>query len=103
MPAGDPAVPWLLESNDPSVRYLTLADVLCKSHHRRAVREARDRILKGPRVRALLRGQKKNGGFGVPAYTKWTGAHWRLVSLIELSIPEGHPGRWRRPSTCWTG
>ncbi len=24
-------------------------------------------------------------------YAKWSGAHWRLVSLVELGLPSGHP------------
>jgi hypothetical protein len=27
----------------------------------------------------------------VHPYQKWTGAHWRLVSLVELAIPRTHP------------
>jgi hypothetical protein len=32
-----------------------------------------------------------DGGFGGHPYKKWTGAHWRLVSLVELCVPAGHP------------
>ncbi len=34
-----------------------------------------------------MAGQQANGGFGVHPYSKWKGAHWRLVSLIELGVP----------------
>jgi hypothetical protein len=44
-------------------------------------------VLEGPIVRALLAGQQADGGFGVHPYRKWTGAHWRLVSLVELEAP----------------
>jgi len=47
--------------------------------------------MEGPKVRALLAGQKADGGFGGHAYAKWTGAHWRLVSLVELGVPPGEP------------
>ena len=87
----DPAVEWLLSSRDPSVRYLTLVDVLGQSGRTKAVRSARDEIPSGPRVRALLKGQRKDGGFGVHPYRKWTGAFWRLVSLIELRAPRSDP------------
>ena len=46
----------------------------------------------GPRVQALLSGQQPDGGFGVRPYQKWRGAHWRLVSLVELGVPPGDPG-----------
>jgi hypothetical protein len=87
----DAAIEWLLSSRDPSVRYLTLLDVLARSPRSGEVAEAREQIPRGPRVRALLRGQRRDGGFGVHAYKKWTGAHWRLVSLVELAIPERLP------------
>ena len=35
----------------------------------------------------MLAGQQADGGFGVHPYSKWNGAHWRLVSLIELGVP----------------
>jgi hypothetical protein len=37
-------------------------------------------------ITGLLKGQRADGSFGVHPYTKWTGAHWRLVSLVELGI-----------------
>jgi len=52
-----------------------------------AVTRARREIPSGPRVQALLRGQKPDGGFGIHPYGKWTGAHWRLISLVELAAP----------------
>jgi hypothetical protein len=87
----DPAVQWLLASSDPSIRYLTLTEVLGKSPHRGRAREAADAVLQGPRMRTLLRGQRKDGGFGVHPYRKWSGAHWRLVSMVALAIPPGEP------------
>ena len=35
----------------------------------------------------LLGGQRADGSFGVHPYSKWKGAHWRLVSLVELGVP----------------
>ena len=43
-------------------------------------------ILDGPIVRTLL----DTPSDGHP-YKKWTGAHWRLVSLVELAVPPGEP------------
>jgi hypothetical protein len=39
-------------------------------------------------IAGLLSGQRSDGGFGVHPYSKWTGSHWRLVSLVELGIPK---------------
>lgn len=87
MDSHDAAVQWLLSSRDPSVQYLALTEVAGASRRSRAAREARAAIARGPRIRALLRGQRQDGGFGVRPYRKWTGAHWRLVSLVELAVP----------------
>src|SRR2546425_837078 len=85
----DPAVNWLLQSDDPSIRYLTLTEVLGKSQDSPEVESAGKQIPQGPKVQLLLSGQMTDGGFGVHPYQKWTGAHWRLVSLVELGIPSG--------------
>jgi hypothetical protein len=42
-------------------------------------------LLRGAKVQALL---VDRGG---SPYSKWTGAHWRLVSLVELGVPAGEP------------
>jgi len=80
------AIEWLLQSRDPSVRYFTRVDVLDEPRDSSAVRVDLAQIPRGARVKKLLAGQRKDGGFGVHPYHKWTGAHWRLVSLVELGI-----------------
>jgi hypothetical protein len=73
------AVAWLLRSREPAVRRLTQRDLLGEA--------VEDAAQPGPLVRGLLRGQRRDGGFGVHPYAKWSGAHWRLVSLVELEAP----------------
>jgi hypothetical protein len=85
----DPAVNWLLDSGDPSIRYLTLTEILDRPSDSKEILEAKKQIPNGPAVKTLLSGQRPDGGFGVHPYQKWTGAHWRLVSLVELRIPPG--------------
>src|SRR5439155_787971 len=74
---------------DPSVRYFTLTDILDKPKDSPEVEKTRKLIHSGPKVCTLIDGQQSDGGFGVHPYQKWTGAHWRLVSLVELGIPQG--------------
>ena len=81
------AVEWLLKSEDPSVRYFTLTELLDKPEKSPDVEKTQSLIPTGPRVSILLGGQQSDGGFGVHPYQKWTGAHWRLVSLVELGVP----------------
>jgi hypothetical protein len=80
------AVAWLLGSGEPAIRLLTRRDLLGE----RADRDA-GQVLAGAKVTALLSGQQPDGGFGVHPYRKWTGAHWRLVSLVELAVPPREP------------
>src|SRR5207245_5599073 len=62
---------------------------LRKSQYSPEVDSDGKQIPQGPQVQLLLSGQMTDGGFGVHPYQKWTGAHWRLVSLVELGIPSG--------------
>jgi len=82
----DEAVEWLVASAEPAIAYLTRRDVLGEQ-----VEPEEDAIIAGPLVCGLLSGQQPDGGFGGHPYRKWTGAHWRLVSLVELCIPAGEP------------
>lgn len=99
----EPAVRFLLTSADPSVRYFTLFDLLETTSHSHEATTVYRQILTGPRVTALLDGQHIGtrhspdslglhpGGFGAHPYKKWDGAHWRLVSLVELGLPAHEP------------
>ena len=82
----DAAIEWLLQSDEPGIRRQTRRDLLGGD----AATDAAD-VLNGPWVSALLDGQRDDGGFGVDVYGKWLGAHWRLVSLVELGLPAGEP------------
>lgn len=82
----DPGVGWLLRSKDPSVRYFALKDILKEDEGSPAVEAAKREIPRGGRLVALLTGARPDGGFGVNWYRKWTGAHWRLVSAVELGV-----------------
>ncbi len=87
----DPDIQWLMDSDESSVRYLTLTELLDQAADSPEVARTRAQILQGPWMRALLAGQEPDGGFGVHPYKKWTGAHWRLVSLVELGISADEP------------
>jgi hypothetical protein len=82
----DSAIEWLLASSEPAVAYLTRRDVLGEQ-----VDLDPEAVLSGPIAEALLGGQSPDGSFGVHPYKKWSGAHWRLVSLVELGVPPGEP------------
>jgi hypothetical protein len=81
------AVAWLLAAQEPAVRRLARRELLGED----SVPD-RAAIMAGSWVSALLAGQLEDGGFGGDPYRKWTGAHWRLVSLAELGVPVGDRG-----------
>src|SRR5688572_17443162 len=62
--ADDPAVEWLLASNEPAVRYRTLTEVLCKPETDGDVRAAKAAIIDGPAVRAIFAVQRPDGRWG---------------------------------------
>ena len=78
------AVDWLLGSDEPGIVAQARRDLLDEQAPAEAAR-----VLEGPKVRTLLAGQQADGGFGTNVYAKWGGAHWRLVSLVELGVPAG--------------
>jgi hypothetical protein len=80
------AVAWLLAADEAAVRHLTRRDLLGQD----SVLDTAS-VTAGPWVSALLAGQQEDGGFGDDPYRKWTGAHWRLVSLAELAVPALDP------------
>lgn len=88
------ALDWLLVSEEPAIRFLARRDLIGEE----GAADAR-RILEGPKVATLLAGQEPEGGFGMHPYRKWVGAHWRLVSLVELAVPEGEPRSVRAAQT----
>jgi len=81
-----PGVDWLLASDEPAIRGIARRDLLGQPAN-----DDLSRTTEGPLVRALFAGQLADGGFGGHPYKKWAGAHWRLVSLVELEVPAGEP------------
>jgi hypothetical protein len=80
------AVKWLLDSTEPAVRGMARRDLLDDAQP-----PDLKRVMDGALVAGLLAGQTSRGDFGNHPYRKWTGAHWRLVSLVELEVPAGDP------------
>ncbi|HEU5300583.1 MAG TPA: hypothetical protein VFW08_13890 [bacterium] len=87
----DPAVLWLLRSRHASVRHAALTELAGVSPRAAEAVRARTAIPRSRWVHTLVAGQRRDGSFGVHPYKKWDGAHWRLVSLVELGLPPGHP------------
>ena len=83
---GDP-LPWLLEAENPSVRYLTLRDVLDRPKNDRDVLAAKAAILRSAPVKKILAAQKTEGYWakaGVGYSPKYKATDWQILFLAEL-------------------
>ena len=91
-------IAWLLEADDPSVRYLTLTGLLGEPADGAAAAEARRRIMTEGAVPAILAAQREDGGWSEPGrfyMAKYTGTVWQLNILAELGA-DGADERVRR-------
>ncbi len=78
---------WLLEEENPSVRYFTLTDILDKPEHDPAVQQAKYEIMQSGNVPDIL-GKQKELAY-LQAYPrfytyKYKGLVWSLIVLAEL-------------------
>jgi hypothetical protein len=89
---------WLLEEDNPSVRYFTLTEVLDKPIGDSEVKEARNAIMKIGIVPRILAKQMNDGCWETPRdfYTaKYRGTAWQLMILAELGA-DGRDDRIRK-------
>lgn len=78
-------LPWLLERSDPSVRALTLRQVLGRGPRDAELREAQQRAMSSPPISTILKRQRADGSWiGPNLYQpKYQGTHWSNLLLIE--------------------
>ena len=92
---------WLLEEGDPSVRYLTLVDILGEPPDAPEVEAARRIIMETGTVPGILAKQQEGGHWGNPGdfYVrgKYRGTVWQLIILAELAADSENP---RIRKTC---
>ena len=79
---------WLLEEDNPSVRYHTLINILDKPHDNPEVIESKNKIMEIGVVPKILSKQEAGGYWGIPENFylrgKYNGTSWQLVILAEL-------------------
>ena len=83
---GDPTE-WLLEKDNPSVRYLTLINIRGISSDDPEVREAKAAIMETGVVPKILAKQEEGGYWDDPDKmynSKYKGTVWQLIILAEL-------------------
>jgi hypothetical protein len=89
-------LPWLLEDNNPSVRFFTLTEVLGFVPSHPEVMAAKSDIMERGLVPEILRRQKKGGYWenkeDFYVRTKYRGTIWQIIILAELGA-DGSDGR----------
>lgn len=92
---------WLLEKDNPSVRYFTMTDILEMPEDSPEVRQAKAEIMETGVVPRILSMQKDGGYWGKPQdfyeRSKYKGTVWQLIILAELGA-DGNDERIRK--TC---
>ncbi len=81
-PAAAPVIDWLLEEDNPPVRYLTLKHLLHKRDADPDVRRAKARLMDYGPTRAIL-DRERDWADGQP-YKKYTGKYWQLIFLGQF-------------------
>jgi hypothetical protein len=82
---------WLLEGNQPAVRYFALTDLLGREENDREVKEARANIAKSGWASDILRLQKPDGRWdskprGSLYRPKYTATNWMSLILSDLGL-----------------
>jgi hypothetical protein len=88
---GDP-IPWLLEEENPPVRYWTLLDLLDRPAGDPEVQQAQAEVPSYPPITALLATQNRDGYWGKRDYylPKHDGTFWTLSVLADLGLTKEH-------------
>jgi hypothetical protein len=79
----------LLNSDEPSVRFKVLVNVLGEKPESSKIRKLQEEIKKSTRVKLLLSERRKGGKIPFHPYRKWYGAHWVLATLADIGYPPG--------------
>jgi hypothetical protein len=89
-------VEWLLEPDQPAVRFRALVDLLDRSKNDDEVRESRDLIATRGWVHDIL-AQERPDGHWMKAedslyHPKYTATNWRAIMLADLGLTAEHEG-----------
>ncbi|MGB2768457.1 MAG: hypothetical protein WBC88_01875 [Candidatus Zixiibacteriota bacterium] len=79
----------LLNSNEPSVRFKVLVNVLDRNVESPGIRRLQEAVKSSRRVKSILSERGKDGKIPCHAYKKWCGAHWVLAALADIGYPPG--------------
>jgi hypothetical protein len=98
LPLFDETTAWLLESQTPSIRYLTLTQLLGKPETDVEVQAARRMISDSPPGKKILDAQNEDGSWVNPRHIyspKYRSSHWTMLLLTELAVDPQEEGMRR--------
>ena len=90
----DQAVSWLLEQENPGVRYWAFRDLLDRSESDPEVIASQESLASWAPVMNLLRDQHSAGYWVAPEdvyWPKWSATVWQLILLAEMGLSKNHP------------
>ena len=97
----DDTINWLLEDNNPSVKYYTLVDLIGKTFDDQDVTAAKEQIMKKGVVPKILSKQELGGFWGIKddfyVRSKYKGTVWNFIILSEMGA-DGEDSRIK--NTC---
>ncbi len=99
----DTVIDWLLELNQPSIRYLALTQLLGKAENDPEVRSTKQMITREGWAAEILAGQQKGGWWvsGESLYRpKYLSTNWMLLILSDLGLTKEEP-RIERACELW--
>ena len=85
----DGLIKWLLEEENPSVRYFTLRDLLDRTENDPDVKWAKSAIPTSKNVAKILSKQKPEGYWGEPTnpyHPKYKATYWQIMILGQLGM-----------------
>jgi len=89
---GKGLVEWLLEKENPSVRYFTLRDLLDRREDDTELRAAKDAIPTSKVVTRILSQQRLEGYWKEPMspyHPKYKSSYWQIMTLGQLGMDKG--------------
>ncbi len=101
--SGDRTIDWLLEEENPSVRYFTLTKLLGKSEGDPEAVKARAAIMKKGIVPLIMGKRNADGYWGEPGkfyMDKYGGTVWQLLQLAELGADGSAPSLRKACEYC---
>jgi len=87
-------IDWLLEKDSPSIRYLTLRDILGRKEDDLELRVAKTAISSSKVVTKIFSKQKSEGYWEEPwspYHPKYKSSYWQLMTLGQLGMDKSDP------------